>query len=62
MLQPSIVIECTKEYKKAAPKLAITSVVMESSNRMKEFEERLNAVEEELKYIKSRSSLLKPIV
>ena len=51
-----------KEYKKAAPKLTITSVVMESSDRMKELEKRMNAMEEELKYIKSRSSLLKSTV
>ena len=54
--------DIVEEYKKAAPKLTITSVVMESSDRMKELEERLNAVEEELKYIKSRSSLLKSTV
>ena len=54
--------DMVEEYKKAAPKLTITSVVMESSDRMKELEERLNAVEEELKYIKSRRSLLKPTV
>ena len=50
------------EYKKAVPKLTITSVVMESSDRMKELEKRMNAMEEELKYIKSRRSLLKPTV